>query len=295
LLSKINTILFDLQMANKKAFYLSVFRVILCSWLLVDLFKKYSLWATLYSNKSIYTFEQNSLFRLFKINDNYLKNNYQYILYLGLFLIIIYIFGIGKKYTAIGIFLFLHILQKLNAQVGNGGNNMAKLLVFYLIFANSYQYFSINKTSDIPVNNAKKIRNFVSNLAAFSIMLQLCFAYFVTFLIKINCDNWVNGSATYYSLQAIGFEGTKFNTLLANNAIIVYATTWGTLAFECGFSFLIWIKKARKILLISGILFHLSIYFLLMISGLQIIFLLPYGFFIANASWVKFAQKIKII
>lgn len=195
--------------------------------------------------------------------------------------IVLNIMGIGRWFTALLVFAMLVVLQKMNLSFFNGGDMMARLILFYLIFANSYEYFVLVKQA--PVENEKrKFQNLLSNLAAFSIMLQLCLAYFASGIAKLNDPLWWNGEATYYALSMERFIGTPVNKYIVQHRWIDLATNYITLLFELLFPVLIWIKKIRKPLLVTGFLFHLCMYIFLMIYGFQIVFLLIYGLFIPN-------------
>lgn len=90
-------------------------------------------------------------------------------------------------------------------------------------------------------------------------MLQLCLAYFVTFLNKIHNPFWANGTANYYNFNTEAFQGTNLNSSLASSHLFVYISTYFTLLFEGSFAFLIWFKRCRIPLLIGGLLLHLGI------------------------------------
>lgn len=57
-------------------------------------------------------------------------------------------FGIGKRVTAFSIFMLLLVLQKMNNSTINGGDKMVKLMMLYFIFANSFEYFVIQKNKN---------------------------------------------------------------------------------------------------------------------------------------------------
>ena len=124
-------------------------------------------------------------------------------------------------------------------------------------------------------------------------MLQLCVAYFSSGIAKINDTFWWNGEATYYALSMERFVGTPLNKYIVQQKWIDYLTNYGTIIFELFFPILIWIKKIRKPLLITGVIFHMCIYIFMMIYGFEIIFILIYGLFLPNKMLVDFSQRIK--
>jgi len=204
------------------------------------------------------------------------------------------IMGIGRWVTGLALFIMVDLLQKMNMSVINGGDKMAKLILLYLVIADSYQYFAWQNKKKEANEKKKKLRNLLSNLAALSIMLQLCVAYFATGLAKLYDPLWQQGEAVYYAFSMERFMGTPFNQYLVQNKWLVIAATYFVLLFEIGFPVLIWIKKLRAPLLIAGVLMHVGIYIFLMIYGFQIVFLLIYGLFLPNDRLLSFFNRINV-
>ncbi len=288
----INNTINYLQAKNHKAFYLAFMRVAMGIFLLKEIVSKFPYASILYSNQSIFKFNDHSGFVALDVDVTFLKNYYQLILGVYILAILFFIFGIGKRFTAFIIFILILVLQKLNNTTINGGDKMARLLMFYFVFANAYEFFSYKKTNKSLQPNTTT-NNLISNLAAYSMMLQLCLAYFAAFINKLSSPYWLNGTAIYYVFQTEAYQGTRFNQVLSHSNFFVYSITYFTLFFEGSFAFLIWFKKLRKPLLIVGFILHFSIYFLMMIYNLQIIFLLPYGLFFADSE-IQYFFKNKL-
>jgi hypothetical protein len=204
------------------------------------------------------------------------------------------IFGIGRWFTALLLFVMLDLLQKMNMSFINGGDKMARMILLYLIVADSYQYFVWVKQKNVD-GEKRRWLNLLSNLAAFSIMLQLCVAYFSSGLSKIMEPMWRHGEATYYALLMERFMGTPFNKYISQYALFDKASNYAALGFELLFPVLVWVRKLRKPFLAAGILFHLCIYIFLMIYAFQIVFVLIYGLFLSNQQWLDFVQTGKTI
>lgn len=88
----------------------------------------------------------------------------------------------------------------------------------------------------------------------------------------MNATFWLNGEATYYALSMERFAGTPFNKYIIEHKWIDFLTNFGTIILELSFPTLIWIKKARKRLVITGVIFHLCIYIFMMIYSFEIVF-----------------------
>lgn len=281
-----------LQQKNYKSFYLSFLRVALSAWLLKEVVINWSAMDVLYGPSTFVVLKPNLINSIPGGGLSLVRAHYLWIIIGYLFVIFLNMFGIGKWFTALLLFLMVDFLEKMNTSFVNGGDKMVRIILLYMIFADSYQYFMLFKNKG-ATNEKVGLKNLVSNLAALSIMLQLCLAYFSAGVSKIGNAFWLNGEATYYALSMERFVGTPFNKYIVQQKWIDYVTNYGTIVFELLFPVLIWIKKMRKLLLIAGIIFHLCIYIFMMIYGFEIVFVLIYGLFLRDKMLVDFLQKIK--
>jgi hypothetical protein len=195
----------------------------------------------------------------------------------------LFIFGIGRNITALLVYVLYEFNQGLSHFTQNGGDNLMKFTLLYMVFANSFQHFSVDSKKENGV-----ISNTLSNLAGYSVQIHVCLAYFLSAIHKVHSDVWFNGVATYYTLSLERFRGTDYNLSLAKNGVFVTLSTYFTLLFELFFPIGIWKKSFRNILFVCGILVHSGIFIFMMIYDFQIIFLMTYGFFISELEWQKF-------
>ncbi|MEO6550155.1 MAG: hypothetical protein ABIN94_19285 [Ferruginibacter sp.] len=279
-----------LQKDNYKSFYLAFLRVAVSCWLLKEVAINWQGMEILYGQSALVPYNVNGP----ALGIPFIKSHYQWFMGLYVSVIILNILGIGRWFTALLLYLLVQVLQKMNMPFINGGDLMARLVMFYMIFANTYHYFVLNK--DVAPSVASlKIQNLLSNLAALSIMLQLCVAYWGLALTKIMDPYWFRGEAVYYALSVERFMGTPLNKVLLQYGRLTMVINYAVILFELLFPILIWVKKLRKPLLIAGLVFHASIYILLMIYGFQIVFVLLYGLFLPNQQLLNFGQKIRVM
>ena len=280
-----------LQEENYKSFYLAFLRVGISLWLLKEVCINWPNMDILYGQAAFVEFRTTLLNRL-PGGIAFVRQYYRWFIIAYLLIIALNIAGIGRWITAIFLFLMVYVLQQMNFAILNGGDIMVRLILLYLIFADSYQYFVVVKKKNVD-DDRRKLANLVSNLAAVSLMLQLCTAYFLSGLDKLNDTYWLNGEGTYYALSMERFIGTPLNKYIVQYKWINLVSNYATLAFELFFPLLIWIKKFRKPLLIAGLIFHLSIYIFMMLYGFEIVFILMLGLFLPNDQLVHLYQKWK--
>jgi hypothetical protein len=226
---------------------------------------------------------------LLNISSFYLREHIEIFLTSYVFVVILYFFGIGKNFVALLVFLLYDLNQKMIALTLNGGDNLTKFILLYMIFANTYEYFSVKKAS----YTSRDTINFLSNIARWSICIHLCWAYFISAVHKIHADVWFNGIATYYILSLERYQGTTFNHDLARNGLFVTLTTYFTIIVELFFPVLIWNKTTRPYFIVAGILLHTGIFFFMMLYDFQLLFIATYGFFFTDSELTVFFSKIK--
>lgn len=282
-MNKINIFLVNIGKENKFGFYFSFFRIFICIVLLKDIIFSYKFTDILYKGTSFVTPSSISILDFLNINSSIIRDNIPFFFAIYASLIVLFIFGIGRNVTAFFVYVLYEFNQGLSHFTQNGGDNLLKFVLLYMVFANSFQHFSVESKKE---NDS--LSNTFSNLAGHSIQLHLCLAYFLSAIHKVHSDVWFNGVATYYTLSLERFRGTDFNLWLAKNGVFVTFSTYFTMLFELFFPIGIWNKSFRKILIVCGILVHSGIFVFMMIYDFQIIFLMTYGFFISELEWQKF-------
>jgi len=280
-----------LQKENYKSFYLAFLRVAICCWLLKELAINWSSLDVLYGQSGFVVAKNNFINRLPGDDFAFVKSHYT--LFITAYIIVLFanLLGIGRNFSALLLFIILYLLQKMNMSIVNGGDAFARIILFYLIFADSYQFLILFKEKKKD-HVLQKILNLISNLAALSIMLHLCMAYFSAGIAKLIDPVWLQGEGTYYAMSIERFTGTPFNKYLVQYKWIDYFFNYATILFELVFPILIWNKKCRKPLLVAGILFHAFIYIFLMIYGFEVVFILTYGLFLPNHQWINIERKV---
>jgi hypothetical protein len=282
-------ILDALQSSNRRAIALSLLRIFVAVHLLKKLIFEWSHIDMMYGTTSLIS---HLPFRIgnYTFDSGILREHIHLLLSLYIVVILLFFFGIGKTITNIVLLLFLATFQRLDWFILNGGDNLLFFLIFYLIFADSYQYFSISKFK-IRKEENRKLVNLLSNLAAWSIMLQFCLIYIVSALHKTHADVWFNGVAVYYTFQLERFKGTPFNDAIAKNALFTTFATYFTIFFEMYFPVLVFNRKLKPYLVLSGIILHLGIYIFMMIYDFQWVFIITYVAYFTDEEILAFKKK----
>jgi hypothetical protein len=251
------------QYTNNYAFYFSLFRVFVCVLLLRDIVVSWKYINVLYRGASFLPVESSTFINLTFLNEGLIREYIYVFFLLYIVVIMLFFFGIGKHFTALAL----------------------------LIFADTYQYFSI-KPLNYKRETWRQMFNFCSNLAGLSICMHLCWAYFLSAFHKTHADVWFNGIATYYTLSLERFKGTPFNDTLARNGIFVTLSTYFTILTEMFFPVLVWFKQTRLLVILAATFLHMGIFVFMMIYDFQLIFIASYGFFFSDQEWSTFRVRV---
>ena len=283
-----------MQESNEKAFYLAVLRVLVSLWLLKEMIFRWPAFDVLYSNHSFLQLNPTQYFSFFRLNAGFLREHYMVLVSICMCLLVFNLLGIGRNIVSLLLFICFTLLYNFNNMFTNGGDEMSMLLLFYLSFANSFSFFTLFKRKPwLP--QTEKVYNLLSNLAAYSIMINLCLIYFIAGMYKLMHPYWQTGTAIYYfanyerfSVFAAGGKFVAVPLLLSN------LFTYGTILLELGFPVLAWHKKYRNIIFSLMLVMHLCIYFFLMIYSMTVIFIIQYGLFYSNREVMLAAGKVKL-
>lgn len=263
-----------------RTIYPSIFRILIGLVLLLDLI------FTIYSGKIIFDpefvdYSNNGSFISF-IRENYIPFFISY----GLILIM-FILGIGKNITSLLVYIFHFVMLLISPYILNWGDTILKFTLLYFVFANSFKYYSIQK-SNLP---EKSIKNYISKLAVWSIILHLFLIYLSNGFYKSMDADWQRGFAPFYSFsQFSGFQDSLFYPIISDgnlSKIISYLIVGQQLTF---IPLIIW-KKTRYIAISLGVLVHLIMFYQFGLWKFETIMILLYGFLLNDKEWQKIIPK----
>ncbi|MEZ0184130.1 sporulation-delaying protein SdpB family protein [Flavobacterium oncorhynchi] len=148
-----------------------------------------------------------------------------------------------------------------------GGDQIASIITLLLIPVTITDN-RINHWYEKKASNRKKIKMFIWSIY-FIITLQISIIYFHAAVAKLYSREWLNGTAVYYWFTHNMFGVSQYlkNLMLPllSNSFLVISLTWGTIIFEIVLFGWLFMKRNLwnwKLLLLAGMLFHLSIAFI---------------------------------
>jgi hypothetical protein len=196
---------------------------------------------------------------------------------LGLFISIL--IGTWRSYVRVaGLLVYFFAFNLFNRveYISNGSVTVTYLLLIYLMF------MSERNIPNLESNKWSYLNRLITNSAFFIAQLQICTVYLTAGLYKLSGEEWIGGSAFYYTLN---FEFLS-HKLIANqffkSDLALYAANYYALGYQVLFPLLVWVKSIKKWLLLTGFILHLGI---IVVNGLVdfgLIMMVSYSLFINN-------------
>ena len=201
-------------MKNKNTIGLHIFRILLCSLILMNIFNFLNQSDILFSNDGIFEYER---YKIIAKNYNFelISNILEWLsidvyLYITAIVAIVYATGIGGYISGIILYILLLNLSFRNLYILDGSDSIIRVTLFFLIFADTYRY-GLFKNLSFTIKS-------LSNLFTGLFKVQIVIVYFYTGIVKLFLgEDWRDGSALHYILQLNDFQGTSYNTFLSNN------------------------------------------------------------------------------
>ena len=172
------------------------------------------------------------------------------VLHVGILVAFLFVMGIGGRATTCVMWAMTWFLQDLNNLIGDGGDNIARIVLLYMIFAD---------VSGRRERSVSLVSGLLHNAAILAVVIQVSMLYLSTGMYKIMGEYWQNGVALYYILRVNSYSWTGLGELLYANEYIVVLLTYATVLFEIAFPFALFNRWTRRSILAAGVLFHLGI------------------------------------
>ncbi|WP_025151109.1 DCC1-like thiol-disulfide oxidoreductase family protein [Bacillus sp. H1a] len=217
--------------------------------------QRYYLWG----NQGIISNEMTGPTTLYSLSNS---NIYFDIIYhIGILLSILFIFGYKTRLVSIINFVFYFSLLERNPMIADGGDNILRVCLFYLLFADMSRHFSI----DSNLNNRKKsalrtkITNIFHNIACIATIIQISILYLVSGLYQIIGEMWHNGTAIYYIMQVDQFSRGILTPLISDNTYLIVLFTYLAIIIKIAFPFLLFNKYTKYFIILCIVSFHVGI------------------------------------
>ncbi len=197
------------------------------------------------------------------------------------------ILGIFSRLNAFIVYLIMLSLDSRNHFVLNTGIKIMIIMTLFLVVSRCGEALSFKRLFRIwrkenpEFGPAKDGSIFGQRL----MQVQMALVYWSAAACKLHGAAWIDGTAVYYAVHLTQFQ--RFTAPFLDQIWVSRVLSWGTLAFELSFPFLVWIKEFRYPLLLAGVLFHTGLDWAMVIPLFQLVMLSGYICFIDAADFRK--------
>lgn len=179
----------------------------------------------------------------------------------GLVVALAFTLGYRSRLAAVLHWLMIWSLQERNPLITDGGDNIMRIVLLFLVLVNTGAYFSLDARRLRPplAPVLRQSMAIVHNVGVLLILAQLAMLYMSTGLYKAMGELWQNGTALYYILRVDEFSWPGVAEFVYRNAYLVVLGTYGTVLFEVAFPPALFNRWTRYAMILIGASFHTGI------------------------------------
>jgi len=217
---------------------------------------------------------------------------------LGIIVAIAFTVGYRTRLAGALHWFMIRSLQDRTPFVGDGGDNIMRIMLLFLILVDAGAYFSydarhqsrrVDADAQSPRNQVLAV---LHNIGVLLMIGQLSLLYMSTGLYKVMGEVWQNGTALYYVLRVDEFTWPGVADFIYRNPYLVVGGTYGTVLFELLFAPALLNRVTRYMAMAAGTFFHTSIAAVMGLVTFGWSMLSYYPVLISDAEYAAFAQRL---
>lgn len=191
--------------------------------------------------------------------------------------------GLFTRVSAVLTFLCLMSLQHHFLINQNAGDNYLRIATMCVAFSNAGDALSLDSLIK-GIRQDWRVTGFLAPLsspwAQRLLQVQICLAYYHTWVAKMAGETWFNkGTAVYFATRYDDVMRFPLPFIL-DNYYCIQILTWGTLVVEFALWSLIWFRATRYWVMLAGLGLHLGIEYCMNLPMFEWLFMLTYFLFI---------------
>jgi hypothetical protein len=170
---------------------------------------------------------------------------------------VLLVVGYRTRVASAVVFVGLLSFERRNPFVFNAGDNLIRIMAFYLLLAPAGASLSLDRWRrcrdrfwEFPARAPWALR---------LIQVQLSVIYLSTVWEKLQGETWRGGTAVSYALRTDDIQRVALPSGITDSPLVSHVLTYGTLATELAVGILIWSRRARPFVIVPAILLHLFI------------------------------------
>ncbi len=158
---------------------------------------------------------------------------FELVYHMGIIVTLLFIFGTFGRSISLLQLVFVASLNYRNPIILDGGDNIAFLVLFWLVLADSSAISTRLKRRTKPCSTpCIPVITLLHNVAITAIITQLVLLYFLSGLYKAQGSPWYEGTALYYIFQALEFSWPPLTDALRDSLIFGLLASYVTIFFQ---------------------------------------------------------------
>jgi hypothetical protein len=184
--------------------------------------------------------------------------------HLGILVSVLWLVGWRTRWMTPLCFVFWWSMHQRFPSLWDGGDNLMRLALLYAMFADVGAYFSVDaqRRARLPPRPEwqRQALSMLHNAALLAFAMQISLVYGVAGLYKVQGEPWREGTALYYAMRGGQFVWPGVSDLFYQNAYLMTALSYGTVAFQIAFPFLLLMNRYTRLFAVCiGVSFHIGI------------------------------------
>ena len=193
---------------------------------------------------------------------------YADVLYFALILAaVLFTLGWHTRTVTVIFFVLLWSLQARNPLATNGGDNLSRIILVYMIFAQVGAHWSLDavRLRRRRLAGGRRLRErtigtVAHNAALLACIAQVCVLYATSSLFKVQGEMWQNGTALYYILRTADYNSwPEVTALIYQWPLVVVGATYAAVFVQLCLPLALVNRWAKAILLPLVLGMHIAI------------------------------------
>ncbi len=221
-------------------------------------------------------------------------------------LAVLFVVGFQTRWVTPVLLVFWVGLSTNSTLLGNGGDTLMRIVLFFVVFADLSRHFSVDAwvrrrrgirpsrlSGRMPTWVPPWLAIWAHNTVLLLCVFQILLVYLVSSLLKFQGEEWLDGTAIYYALSIEQFHVLPALSQLAwQSAPVVALATWTALWVQMLFPVLILWKPTRyaAVFVITGM--HLSIAILLGLWPFSLAMIALDLLLVRDGSWTRLGSRL---
>lgn len=185
------------------------------------------------------------------------------IYHIGILAVVMFTIGFRTRLATIFTFLIFWSLYYRNPFITNGGDNIVRIQLFFLLFAQAGTHFSLDRMlSQRRTSSKSRLEPYSSilhNFAVLAMILQLVCLYTTSGIYKIMGSMWQGGTAVYYAMRVQDYVWPGVSEWIWQSEGLIVLLTYSSVLFQVSFPFLLLNRYTKYLALLGAFCFHTGV------------------------------------